>query len=263
MNIFTINILVVLFCLVLGYFIGSIPTSVWVGKIFFHQDPRDYGSHNAGGTNAGRLWGKKVGFGIIVFDMFKTVIPVYLCWILLTFVKFNFSGIDGIPDGYRALMPTASVLYTEGAMEYPVRWAAYWLAAVGVGIGHCWPIFAGFTGGKGAACYMGTTVVSSWLFGFLMGFQYFGVLKWKKYVSLAAILQAISVSTLFWIWTILVMTNVIPVAWRTFPMYGPSLFPDYCCAGVITFLGILMIARHHANIKRLKEGTERKITWMK
>ena len=263
MNIFLINILAVIFCLVIGYFIGSIPTSVWVGKIFFHQDPRDYGSHNAGGTNAGRLWGKKVGLGIIIFDMIKTVLPVYLCWVLFTFVKFNFSGIENLPDGTRALMPTASVLYTEGANIYPIRWAVYWLAAVGVVIGHCWPIFAGFKGGKGAACFMGTAVVSSWLFGFLMGFQYLGVLKWKKYVSFAAICQAISVCTLFWIWAILVMTNVIPVDWRTFPMYGPSLFPDYCCAAVLTFIGIVMIARHHENIKRLKEGTERKITWMK
>ena len=149
MNIFLINILAVIFCLVIGYFFGSIPTSVWVGKIFFHQDPRDYGSHNAGGTNAGRLWGKKVGFFIIVFDMIKTVLPVYLCWVLFTFINFPFSGVEGVADGTRALMPTSSVLYTEGANDYAIRWAVYWLAAVGVIVGHCWPVFAGFKGGKG------------------------------------------------------------------------------------------------------------------
>ena len=54
-----INILAVLFCLILGYIFGSIPTAVWIGKIFFHRDPRLEGSKNAGGTNAGRLFGKK------------------------------------------------------------------------------------------------------------------------------------------------------------------------------------------------------------
>ena len=265
MNIFLINILTVIFCLVLGYFFGSIPTAVWVGKIFFHQDPRDYGSHNAGGTNAGRLWGKKVGFFIILFDMFKTVIPVYICWLLFTFIKFNFSGVAGVADGTRALMPMALDLYTPAANDYAIRWGVYWLAAVGVILGHCWPIFAGFKGGKGAACFMGTTVVSSWLLGFLPGFFYLGMLKWKKWVSFAAIMQAIFVSIICWVWVLLVMVGPLKDAgyWRVFPMYGPSLFPDWTYAAVITFLGGLTIIRHHANIGRILNGTERKITWMK
>ena len=94
MNILTINILVAIICLSLGYIFGSIPTAVWVGKIFFHQDPRDYGSHNAGGTNAGRLWGKKVGFVIILLDMIKTIAPLYICWACLTFIKFDYNGIS-------------------------------------------------------------------------------------------------------------------------------------------------------------------------
>ena len=265
MNIFLINILAVIFCLVFGYFFGSIPTSVWVGKIFFHQDPRDYGSHNAGGTNAGRLWGKKVGLIIIILDMLKTVMPVYICWLMFTFIKFDFNGIAGVPDGTRALMPTALDLYTEAANEYPIRWAVYWLTAVGVIIGHCWPIFAGFKGGKGAASFMGTTVVSSWMLGFLPGFFYLGMLKWKKYVSFAAIMQAIFVSVICWVWVILVMVGPLKEAgyWRVFPMYGPSLFPDWTYAAVVTFMGGLMVARHHQNIGRIINGTERKITWMK
>ena len=89
MNILLLNILVSLIILIFGYVFGSIPTAVWVGKIFFHQDPRDYGSHNAGGTNAGRLWGKKVGFCVIMLDMIKTIAPLYISWAILTFVKFE------------------------------------------------------------------------------------------------------------------------------------------------------------------------------
>lgn len=263
MNIFLINILVALFCIILGYFFGSIPTAVWVGKIFFHQDPRQYGSKNAGGTNAGRLWGKKVGFLIIVLDMLKTVLPVYLCWILLTYIKFDYSVIDGVSSFSHALLPTAKQLYTPVADGFAIRWAIYWLAAVGVILGHCWPIFAGFKGGKGVSCFMGTTVVSSWMLGFIPGFCYFGFLKWKKYVSLASILQSILITTLTWIWVVLVMTKVIPQDLCTLPMYGPSLFPDFTYACVVTFMAGLLIIRHHGNIARLRAGTERKIKWMK
>ena len=126
MNIFLINILCVLFCLLFGYFVGSIPTAVWVGKVFFHQDPRNYGSHNAGGTNAGRLWGKKVGFLVIVLDMLKTITPIYIVWALFTFVKFNFSGVEGVVDGTRALMPDAMHLYTPAAQAYALQWPVYW-----------------------------------------------------------------------------------------------------------------------------------------
>ncbi len=263
MNIFLINILSVLFCLIVGYLIGSISTSVWVGKVFFHQDPRNYGSHNAGGTNAGRLWGKKVGFCIIVLDMLKTIIPIYLCWVLLTFVPFKFSGIEGIPDGTRALMPKALDLYTEAAQAYPIRWGVYWLAGVGVALGHCFPLFANFRGGKGAACFMGTTVASSWMLGFIPDFFYLGILKWKKMVSLSAILQGAFSTLVTWTWVILVATGVIQGDWRVFPMYGPSLFPDITYACVVTFMASLMILRHHENIGRIVNGTERKITWMK
>ena len=96
MNILVINILAVLFCLILGYLFGSIPTAVVIGKVFFHKDPRDYGSHNAGGTNAGRLFGKKIGFLVIVLDMLKTIAPMYLVCVLLTFIKFDYSHIEGI-----------------------------------------------------------------------------------------------------------------------------------------------------------------------
>ena len=147
MNILTINILVVLFCLTIGYFFGSIPTSVWVGKIFFHQDPRDYGSHNAGGTNAGRLWGKKVGFVIIMLDMIKTIAPVYAMWAILTFVKFDYKGITDF--GYvdtvmRPLIADVKTFYTDANGLYAIQWPIYWIVAVGVMVGHCWPMFARF-----------------------------------------------------------------------------------------------------------------------
>lgn len=267
MNILLLNILVVIFCLIIGYLFGSIPTAVWVGKIFFHQDPRDYGSHNAGGTNAGRLWGKKFGLLVIMLDMIKTVAPIYALWAVLTFAKFDYSGITGstsiFQNGYHPLLADVKTFYTDLNSFYAIQWPIYWIIPLGTVVGHCWPVFAGFKGGKAASQFMGITVLTSWMLGFLPGFFYLSTLKWKKMVSFSAICQAGFVSTLCWIWAILVMTHVIPGDLGWLPMYGPALNPNWVYATVVTILGIVMVIRHHENIKRIIAGTERKITWMK
>ncbi len=249
-----INILAVLFCLLVGYIFGSIPTAIWVGKIFFHQDPRDFGSKNAGGTNAGRLWGKKVGFGIILFDMFKTITPMWICWALFTFIPIN-----GQP-----LCPQVTNVDVFGLNSaFVIPWPVYWLAALGCMLGHCWPIFANFKGGKGVSCFMGTIVAASWLIGFIPGLLYFALLKWKKYVSLASMVESALCALISWIWSILIMTGVIPKSWYAIAMYGPTLCANFVYAIILTIMSIILIVRHHENISRLKAGNERKISWMK
>ena len=69
MHIYVVNILAPIVCFIVGYFFGAIPNGVLIGKIFFHKDPRNYGSGNSGGTNTGRVFGKKVGFICIALDM--------------------------------------------------------------------------------------------------------------------------------------------------------------------------------------------------
>ena len=266
MNILLINILVGLFCLILGYVFGSIPTAVWVGKIFYHQDPRDYGSHNAGGTNAGRLWGKKVGFCVIMLDMLKTIAPLYICWAILTFAKFDYSGIqsdNALLFGNNPLIADVKTYYTEANKLYAIVWPIYWLAPLGCMIGHCWPIFAGFKGGKGVSCYMGTLCGTTWMLGVVPGLFYFLILKWKKYVSLASILVSILGAVFAWTWSILCMTGVIPHDLLKLPSYGPNLNLNFVYASVVTVMSIVLIIRHRANIARIKAGTERKISWMK
>lgn len=252
MDIILYNIIAAICCLLVGYIFGSIPTSIVIGKLFFHQDPRDYGSKNAGGTNSGRLWGKKVGLIVIIIDMIKTIAPIWICWAILTFVNFGEKPLmQSIQDGFHYVDTT-----------YVIRWSVYWLAPLGTIVGHCWPIFAGFKGGKGVSSFMGITCGTSWLVGFLPGLSYLLFLKWKKHVSLASIAEAVLLPITFWTWAILCHFNVL-TGFEWLATYGATLRIDFVAATVITIMGIIVIIRHHENIARLRNGTERKITWMK
>ena len=249
-----INFLAVIICFAIGYLFGAFPTSIVIGKVFYHQDPRDYGSHNPGGTNAGRLWGKKVGFLVIVLDMLKTIIPMWLCWVLCRYIK-----IDGL-----SLCPTIEDCGVTGInTAHLICWPVYWVATLGCMIGHCWPIFAQFKGGKGVSCFMGVIVTSSWMLGFIPGLLYFLFLKITKYVSLAGILTGILTTIFAWTWAILWLNKAVPEDLYWLPMWGPNLIGNWIFAIDITIMSGIMIARHHSNIDRLVHGCERRVTWMK
>ena len=98
----------------LGYVLGSIPFALVIGKLFYHTDVRNYGSGNLGGTNAGRVLGKKAGISVIVCDILKVVVAV------------------GIVS-----------LYDQEAKVFGAGFAAC--------LGHCYPLFAHFHGGKAVA----------------------------------------------------------------------------------------------------------------
>lgn len=163
MNIYVVNILVAAITWIVSFFIGSIPTSVIIGKVFFHKDVRQYGSKNAGGTNSARVFGKKVGVIVIILDMIKTILPFYIAWAVLTYSSLNAYMVWG--NGYHA-----APLY-------------YWAAALFCAFGHCYSPFLHFKGGKAVACFMGINVLTSWIEFTLCGFTYLGVAKKSKYIS--------------------------------------------------------------------------------
>ncbi len=107
-----------------GYLLGSIPSSVVVGKVFFGKDPRDLGSGNAGGTNTFRVFGWKAGVAVVVADVAKGAVAVAL----------------------------APVLAPSAPLE-PILVAL--LAGAAAVAGHVWTVFAGFRGGKGVATSAG------------------------------------------------------------------------------------------------------------
>ncbi len=239
------NLLSVITCLIIGYLFGSFPSGVVVGKLFFKQDPRDYGSKNSGGTNASRLWGFKYGIIVYIFDFLKLAIPLWGMWAILTFVRMY----NDMP-----ILANTDAILNNAVETYLVTWPVYWLVIIGCVLGHCYPIFAKFKGGKAAAVTYSSCLFSSWFVALCSISTFFIVLKIKKYVSLSSILGAIVASICSWL-------TCIPT-FNLYVMYGNTLCPGYVYAIVITCSMLILIYRHRTNIKRLLAGNESKISWM-
>ena len=199
-------------CLVLGYLLGSIPFALVIGKLMFRTDVREHGSGNLGGTNAGRVLGKKVGIAVILLDALKVVLAVG--------VASHVSPVTAIWTGLACC------------------------------VGHCFPIFAGFKGGKAVASTFGF-LLSSWIFIFHNAWMliipllmFFIILYLFKFVSLASICAVLASS--FTIMTSLNIANIdnllmILASW---------------------LMTILVITRHHTNIEKIKNGNENTIHWL-
>lgn len=252
MNIFY-NILAGLICLIVGYLFGCIQISIIIGKVKFNTDIREHGSGNAGATNARRLWGKKIGNLVTFLDVLKSIIAVVLCFIILTYVPF----------GGKTLAPTSSILMdaTKDASvldNYVIKWPAYYMANIGVIIGHCWPMFNQFRGGKGASSFFGGNAICSWLFGLMPFFLYLVIRKKTKIVSISVLIAGFTSIILAWIFTILVAFNVIPSNLHWIPTWGPyAMMIPFWYAAQATISFIIVTLRHHKNIKDLLNGTER------
>lgn len=147
--------------ILLGYLYGSIPFALVIGKVFYNTDVRERGSGNLGGTNAGRVLGKKAGISVIVLDALKAVIIFYLSSYLS--LKFNLN-----PD----------IKYITG------------LACI---FGHCYPIFAEFRGGKAVSTSLGYFLCIEPLYAVVAIVVFLLVLKISKYVSLSSISTALIV----------------------------------------------------------------------
>ena len=240
MNPVALSIIIIAAALLSGYFIGAIPNGVVIGKVFFGKDPRDYFSHNSGGTNAGRVFGKKIGILVIFLDMLKTIIPIYVFWAITTF----------IPDVRAALQWG----------EYDARPLVYWGAGMMCAIGHCWPVYIGFKGGKAVAAFMGFNTMICWVEFICAGFTYLGVLKKSKIVSISSISAAIVGAITAWTIAIIAVSLKWNPHWLTFMFgYEDAIYLGIEFAIVDTIVGILLVARHHQNIARIKAGTENRI----
>jgi len=196
-----------------AYLMGSIPTSVWIGKIFYNTDVREHGSKNAGTTNTIRVLGAKAGIPVFIIDVLKGVAAVSLVFLIK-----NTKMDDNQLLNFQLILGFFALL------------------------GHIFPLFAGFKGGKGVATLLGifltvTPITSLIAFGFFVI-----TLIISKYVSLSSITAGI-----------VFMLSVILV------------FPTYPLLLKITSIGIaiLLIITHRRNIQRLVRREENKFSFRK
>ncbi|NQV02537.1 MAG: glycerol-3-phosphate 1-O-acyltransferase PlsY [Bacteroidia bacterium] len=153
----------IILLILVAYLIGSIPTAVWVGRVFYKIDIRDHGSGNAGATNTIRVLGYKAGIPVLLFDVFKGWLAVQLAvWISL-------------PD-----------ISADGIIYVKIGCA---IAAV---CGHIFPVYAGFRGGKGVGTLAGVGLALYPIALLIVLAIFILILAISRYVSLSSIIGAVS-----------------------------------------------------------------------
>jgi glycerol-3-phosphate acyltransferase PlsY len=148
--------------IIAAYLLGSIPTAVWIGKAFYGIDVREFGSGNAGATNTFRVLGKKAGFPVLFIDILKGSAAVALSFVgPIAFANPDFTNLQ---------------------------------LALGVAvlIGHIFPVFAGFRGGKGVATILGVVMCILPLTCCVGLLVFFSVLLVTRYVSLSSMMAGIA-----------------------------------------------------------------------
>lgn len=233
MDIILYNIIIGLGMLIFGYLLGSIQFGIIITKARTGQDPRNFGSGNSGGTNVGRVLGKKWGVITILLDMLKTMIALLGAFFFIKlFLNQYFIDTFG------------QALFTDGVLFY-------YLAPLGASLGHCFPLYYGFKGGKTVSVFAGFAIITSW-FEFLIGlFTYFITKKKSGFVSVASIVMGASTALIAW--GLFGLTFVMPEGFQHIFMWGNGYFvlAGWEHASVTTIISILLIIRHIPNIKRL------------
>ena len=198
---------------ILAYLIGSIPTAIWISKRFFSIDIRDYGSGNAGATNTFRVLGKKYGSIVMSVDILKGVIATSL-WVL-------------IPH------------YATHELHRTNFMIGLGLASV---IGHVFPIWANFKGGKGVATLFGMALAIQPIAALLCIGVFLAVLYLTRFVSLSSILAGVAFMVF-----ILFIYNADEPFYRIFAV----------------IVALMVVLTHQKNISRILNGTESKVPILK
>lgn len=186
---------------ILAYIIGSIPSGLIVGKWFYKIDIRQHGSGNLGGTNTFRTLGVKAGMVVTIADILKGTLATFLPY---------FFGLD--------IHPLLVGLFAV--------------------IGHMYPIFANFRGGKAVATSAGILLGYAPLLFLLLIGVFFISLKLTKYVSLSSMIASI-VSVIY-----------------------SFIIRDWPLVAVVLALAFFVFYRHRANIRRIRNQTEPKVKWI-
>ena len=187
-------------CALVAYLLGSIPSGLWIGQYFFQKDIRQFGSGNLGSTNAFRVLGKKAGSVVLFCDVFK---------------------------GFLAMVLAMTVFKQESL-------SPLWIASFAV-LGHTFPLFASFKGGKAVATFAGMILAYQpllLLYGLIIFLVLLAITRMVSLTAMVTITAGVLLSLLFNDWTLTAFALAID---------------------------IFIIYRHRSNIQRILNGTENKV----
>ncbi|HAZ0756069.1 TPA: glycerol-3-phosphate 1-O-acyltransferase PlsY [Enterococcus faecium] len=195
--------------LILAYLLGSIPSGVWIGKLFFKKDIRKHGSGNTGTTNTFRVLGKTAGIVVLLMDILKGTLATCLPMI------FHLSGINPLWFGVCAIL------------------------------GHTFPIFAGFKGGKAVATSAGMLLGFNPVFFVYSCIIFIVSLFCTSMVSLSSMISAVLITL-----STIVLPYVAPVILAK---------PNWLLTIIAFLVSSFIFYRHKDNIKRIRNHTESRI----
>ncbi len=196
-----------LLMLLMGYLLGSVNFAILYSKLFKKDDIRKHGSGNAGATNVLRTYGKVPALLVFALDILKGIVAVLLCRLIYA--------------GSNEILPC--------------------FAAFGAVLGHCFPCYHGFKGGKGVSTGFAVLLLLEWRAALIAFGVFIVVLLVSRYVSVSSMAAAVAA----------------PAAAIVFHFVNNSVSTAVCVFTVC--LGILCILRHSENIKRLRQGKENRL----
>ncbi len=213
-----------LIAIVCGYLLGSINSAIIVSKLLYGDDIRNHGSGNAGLTNMLRTYGKKAAGLTLLGDMLKTALAV-----LIGSILGGFGYMGGISLG---------ALYCELPLNY--------LAGFFAIIGHILPIYYGFKGGKGVLCTAVMALILTPIEFLILITIFILVVYLSKYVSLGSVIVAV-------LYPVLVSAHIKIMLKANGSQNG-------IMALITVLIAIIVVYCHRENLKRISQGTERKLS---
>ncbi len=209
-----------------GYLLGSISFAIIVTRLFAHRDIRDFGSGNAGATNVLRSQGKLPAALTALFDVVKGVVSALIGGWLLTAL----CGGDA-PDAAR------EELWYLGCCT----------GGIAAELGHLFPLYFGFRGGKGVLTSLGFALVLDWRVGLLVVGVFAVAVALTRMVSVGSLAAALSAVVLTWVFFDAVRGRSAAIVWL--------------CTGTIAVAALLILIKHAANIRRILHGNENTLSF--
>ncbi len=205
---------------VIAYLLGSLNFSIILSEVVKKKDIRDSGSGNAGATNMLRTYGKKAAVGTMIGDILKVALGIIIAFAILDVpMKYIFSNPADAAEIQRVM------LYKEFAGLFCV-------------LGHIFPLYFKFKGGKGVAACTGMVIIVDWRIALILFVIFIVVILISKWISLGSIVIAL-----------------------LYPVLIFAFYKNFILAAVALLFTAIVIVAHRENIKRLAKGTENKISF--